>query len=139
MIRHPTAIPHPPTSAAGRRSASNQKEVSVVTIRTVMDKNRNLILNAALAALAIGCLIGIHFLTASQLPVQAQSSPTPTPSPGPTPEPTPTPGPTPTPSPGSGLCSPGFWKNHTELWFGPDYCGETSEQILCDLKPQCAH
>ena len=34
-------------------------------------------------------------------------------------------------------CTPGSWKNHTELWYGPDYCGLTSEEMLCNLQPQC--
>jgi len=66
--------------------------------------------------------------------------PTPTPSETPTPEPTPTPSPTPSPTPTPSTCSPGFWKNHTELWV-PNYCaaypwGGTCSAILADLTAQ---
>jgi len=49
---------------------------------------------------------------------------------------TPTGTPTPTPGGKEKPCTPGFWKNHTELWYGPDYCGLTSEETLCNLQPQ---
>ena len=31
-------------------------------------------------------------------------------------------------------CSPGFWKNHTELWYGAICDLECSAQLLADLK-----
>jgi Thrombospondin type 3 repeat len=32
------------------------------------------------------------------------------------------------------LCSPGFWKNHTELWYGTAFDAATSAQLLADLQ-----
>jgi hypothetical protein len=34
-------------------------------------------------------------------------------------------------------CSPGYWKNHQSQWYGPDYCGLSSAETLCNLRPQC--
>ncbi|HEY0680867.1 MAG TPA: hypothetical protein VGD45_00910 [Steroidobacter sp.] len=30
-------------------------------------------------------------------------------------------------------CSPGFWKTHTEIWFGTDACGAACDDLLSDL------
>src|SRR5262249_2155775 len=94
--------------------------------------------NVGLVAVAVGLLIGFNALSPSLTRIQAADpTATPTPTPTPTPTATPTPTPTPTPSPNSGTGSPGFWHNPTHLWFGPDYCGLTSDETLCNLRPQC--
>ena len=75
--------------------------------------------NLALIALAVGVTVGIQFLGGSPslvVPeVMAQTA---------SPEPTPSPAPT--------GCSPGFYKNHPEIWVGI-CCGDTTQRTCEDL------
>jgi hypothetical protein len=40
----------------------------------------------------------------------------------------------PPPPPPTNDCSPGFWKNHTELWFGSACTGSTCDEWLGELQ-----
>ena len=46
----------------------------------------------------------------------------------------PPPPPPPPPPPVLNDCSPGFWKNHTELWVGMACTGVVCDDLLADLK-----
>ena len=94
----------------------------------------------AVGAVVLGAIVAIHAWTGSSSTamvseVQAQTSslspaPAPSPSPSllqfhsplprPTPPAVPVPGEPPPPPPNP--CSPGYWKNHTELWVGTAAC-----------------
>lgn len=39
----------------------------------------------------------------------------------------------PPPPPTLNNCSPGFWKTHTEIWFGTDACGASCDLVLAEL------
>jgi hypothetical protein len=50
--------------------------------------------------------------------------------------PTEPPPPPPPPPPELNDCSPGFWKNHTELWVGLACTGSICDEMLADLRSQ---
>ncbi|MBM9604970.1 hypothetical protein [Desulfopila inferna] len=46
----------------------------------------------------------------------------------------PAPDPPPPPPPPANECTPGYWKNHTEVWFGEQCGGDTfSDAVLLDM------
>lgn len=68
------------------------------------------------------------FVTSWTGPTQAETPPMLIAVADPTPTPTAKPSPTPTPKVGEG-CTPGFWKNHTNLWVGFSP-GQTLESVF---------
>jgi hypothetical protein len=98
---------------------------------------KRLFYNLAVGTVALGAVVALHAWTGSSstamvAEVQAQTpSPSPSPSlspsplvlPSPTPPPVPVPDePPPPPPPPATPCSPGYWKNHTEVWVGTAAC-----------------
>src|SRR5262249_1584032 len=128
---------------------------------------KNLFRKIALGAAVLGAIVAIHTwtgTTSTAMVPQAQAkttppsvspaaAPTPSPAtshartsrplPSPTPPAVPVPGEPPPPPPPPNPCSPGYWKNHTELWVGTAACdgyvspcgGATGcDALLNDLK-----
>jgi len=87
---------------------------------------KRIVWNLALAAIALGTLVGLQALTWTVPEIQAQDA---------SPPPSASPTPTPTPAPG---CSPGFYKNHLTFWVGicctdtsTPSCAEILEALTC--------